>query len=61
MLDSEMKNIIAENCGCYETKFKIVNMSVGRLNESCSNCINFRGDKCTKGLFNEMKDMISIN
>lgn len=61
MLDSEMKNVIAENCGSYETKFKIVTMSVGRLSESCSNCINFKGDKCTKGLFNEMKDMISIN
>ncbi|WP_010241361.1 hypothetical protein [Clostridium arbusti] len=61
MLNSEMKNVIAENCESYETKFKIVTMSVGRLNESCSNCINFRGEKCTKGLFNEMKDIISVN
>jgi len=61
MLESEIKNIIAQNCNSYETKFKIINMSVGRLCESCNNCINFRGDICSKGLFNEMKDIISIN
>lgn len=61
MLDSEMKNIIAQNCNSYETKFQIINMSVGRLSESCSNCINFKRDVCSKGLFNEMKDIISIN
>lgn len=61
MIHSEIKNIVAENCNAYETKFKIINMSVGRLNESCNNCINFRNDKCLKDLFNEMKDMVSLN
>lgn len=56
-----MKNIIAENCYGFETKFDLLTMSVGRINTSCNNCINFKGEKCAKGLYSGIKDAISNN
>jgi len=61
MIESEMKNIVAENCDAYQPKYKTVIMSVGRFSESCGNCTNFKGAKCSKGLFDGAKDLIRIN
>lgn len=61
MIDSEMKNIIAENCRGFEAKFDLLTMSAGRIVSSCDNCVNYKGERCAKGLYNQLKEIISIN
>lgn len=61
MIDTEMKNVIAENCYGFEAKFDLLSMSVGRFSTSCNNCIHFKGERCAKGLYNEIKEAISVN
>lgn len=56
-----MKNVIAENCNEFETKFDLLTMSVGRINASCNNCANFKGERCSKGLYDGIREIISNN
>lgn len=61
MIDMEMKNVIAENCNEFETKFDLLTMSAGRINASCNNCANFKGERCSKGLYDGIREIISNN
>lgn len=61
MIDSEMKNIIAESCYGFEAKFDLITMAVGRMDASCNNCINFKGEKCSKGLYDGIREAINNN
>ncbi|SMC29450.1 hypothetical protein SAMN02745134_03901 [Clostridium acidisoli DSM 12555] len=61
MIENEMKSVVAENCEEYNPKLKISAMSVGKSCNSCGNCVNFKGEKCVKGLYEDIKDIIRIN
>jgi|GEM_PF-2682604 hypothetical protein len=61
MIENEMKSIVAESCESYQPRYKFSAMSVGKECESCGNCTNFKGEKCAKGLYEDIKDIIRIN
>lgn len=61
MVSNSMKMIVAQNCVGYNPKYTIASLSMLSNSESCSNCKNFIGGKCTKGLFDEVIDIIGKN
>ena len=61
MISSELKMMVAQNCSSYEGKSAIFMSSLGSLSESCSNCSNYIREKCSKNLFDEIKETIQIN
>lgn len=62
MVSSEMKMRVAHNCHEYRPRneFRLMN-SITFGSESCSSCINYVSEKCTKGLFDEIREIISLN
>ncbi|AYF53979.1 hypothetical protein G8S49_13135 [Clostridium botulinum C] len=61
MISSSMKMIVAQNCIEYNPKYTIALLSMVSSSESCANCKNFIKGKCSKGLFDEVMDIISKN
>lgn len=56
-----IKKIIAENCFGYEP-YSILNLySMADLSPSCENCLNFVEGKCEKGLFDGIRERITMN
>lgn len=61
MLNNEINSIVAENCDEYEPRRRETTKSVGMLSNSCRNCINYKREKCSKGLHDGIKELISFN
>lgn len=62
MVSSEMKIRVAQNCQGYNPKYEMGLMnSISYGSETCSSCVNYVREKCTVGLFDEIKKMITIN
>lgn len=61
MFNNQMRNLVAQNCNSYKPKYRTTTMMVGGLCESCNNCMNYREDKCKKGLYSEIEDIINTN
>ncbi|MCY6372785.1 hypothetical protein [Clostridium ganghwense] len=61
MISNETKMVVAQNCLGYQPRYAITMFSMGTLSESCSNCQNFVSGKCTKGLFDEVMQIINRN
>ncbi|KGM94004.1 hypothetical protein Z968_12250 [Clostridium novyi A str. 4552] len=61
MISNSMKMIVAQNCVAYDPKYTIASLSMLSTSESCSNCKNFIGGRCTKDLFDEVIDAIGRN
>ncbi|HEY8888676.1 MAG TPA: hypothetical protein VIM70_00205 [Clostridium sp.] len=62
MVWSEIKMRVAQNCHEYKTKY-----SMGLINSisfgpaSCDGCVNYVKGKCADGLFDEIREIISVN
>lgn len=61
MITNNMEMIVAQNCIEYDPKYIISLLSMLSSSESCYNCKNFIDGKCTQGLFNNIKDIITKN
>ena len=62
MVSSEMKMRVAQNCHGYESRYSMGLMnSITYGSESCSSCVNYSREKCTEGLFDEIREIIRIN
>ncbi|WMJ80030.1 hypothetical protein RBU49_14410 [Clostridium sp. MB40-C1] len=61
MISKEFKMVVAQNCLDYDAKYAITMFSMGTLSESCNNCKNFINGECSKGLFDEIIQIISRN
>ena len=62
MVTNEMKMRVAQNCHGYRSKYdlQLIN-SITYESESCSSCINYVREKCTEGLFDEIREIIRVN
>ena len=62
MESNEMKIRVAQNCHGYKTKcsMELIN-SITYHSQSCRTCVNYIKEKCAEGLFDEIREMISIN
>ncbi|MGH4122257.1 MAG: hypothetical protein ACREV6_04940 [Clostridium sp.] len=62
MVSSEIKMRVAQNCHGYRPKYYMGLMnSITYGSESCSSCVNYVKEKCTEGLFDGVREIISIN
>jgi len=62
MISSELKMRVANNCNSYSPIYYMGLMnSITYGSESCSGCINYVKEKCTQGLFDEIRETIMIN
>jgi hypothetical protein len=59
MITSEIKMRVAQNCDKYIAK-DLVNEITYRPH-SCSSCTNYLIDRCSEGLFNDIRETIMIN
>ena len=62
MVSSEIKMRVAQNCLRYKTGYDLglIN-SITYMSESCSSCSSYVKEKCTEGLFDEIREIISVN
>ena len=62
MVTSEIKVRVAQNCNGYIDKCKLdlINKITYRPH-SCSSCVNYLREKCSEGLFNDIRETIMIN
>jgi len=62
MVSSEIKMRVAQNCHGYRPKYYMGLMnSITYGSESCSSCVNYVNEKCTEGLFDEIREIIMLN
>jgi len=61
VISSELKMRVAQNCPGYHPRYIFSSMSMGTSSESCNNCVNFVRGKCSKNLFDDIKETIRIN
>ena len=61
MVSSEIKMMVAQNCSGYTSRSATIVARLGNLSESCSNCSYYVGERCIKGLFQDIRDAIKIN
>lgn len=61
MISIQDKMIVAENCKEYKPKNYIEGLKVSYLSNSCSNCVNFVNERCSKKLFDEIEGIINMN
>lgn len=61
MISGELKMRVAQNCPGYHSRNAYYFMGGGTVSESCSNCTNYVRGKCSKHLFDEIKETIRIN
>jgi hypothetical protein len=61
MISNQMRSIIAESCPGFEEKYIVSMLSMGNLAQSCNDCANFANGRCTKDLFNSLKEKIERN
>ncbi|ADK13196.1 MULTISPECIES: hypothetical protein [Clostridium] len=61
MISAQDKRIVAENCKEYESKNSILGLQVSYISGSCSNCVNFVNNKCSKDLLYKIEQVISMN
>lgn len=61
MLNNEINSIVAENCEEYRPRCREIARGVGRMRNSCGNCVNFKREKCSKGLHDGIKELIRFN
>ncbi|MFA9398564.1 MAG: hypothetical protein ACERKV_09900 [Clostridiaceae bacterium] len=61
MLSEELKMVVAENCFEYSPISELCFISVANLSQSCSNCQNYKRDKCQKDLYDDIKSKIITN
>jgi hypothetical protein len=61
MVTNEIKMKVAENCPGYHSRFLFSSMSLGTFSTSCSNCVNFVRGKCTKNLYDGIRETIRVN
>jgi hypothetical protein len=62
MVSSEIKTRVAQNCDRYRTGYDLglIN-SITYMSQSCSGCISYVKEKCTEGLFDEIREIIRVN
>ena len=60
---SEAKKFVAQNCPGYRNRnyYSLTNMSMGTSYESCDNCTNFVRGHCSKDLYDDIRDRITLN
>ena len=62
MVSSDIKMRVAQNCHGYRNIYYMGLMnSISYESESCSSCVNYVKEKCTEGLFDEIREKIMIN
>ena len=62
MVSSEMKMRVAQNCNGYRTRYTVeLTNSITYAAESCSSCVKYAREKCTEGLFDEIREIIRVN
>lgn len=61
MVGNETKMRVAQNCHAYHPRYLFSSMSLGSSSQSCSNCMNFTRGRCSKELFDKIKDEIRVN
>ena len=62
MVSNEIKMRVAQNCLRYKTGYDLglIN-SITYTSESCSSCVSYVKEKCTEGLFDEIREIIRVN
>ena len=62
MVSSEMKMRVAQSCHRYRSQHELELINrITYESESCSTCANYAREKCTEGLFEEIREIIRIN
>ena len=58
----EIKIRVSQNCHCYKIKhsMELIN-NITYRSESCNSCVNYIKEKCREGLFDEIREIISMN
>ncbi|CAB1262811.1 hypothetical protein ACFHWD_19455 [Clostridium sp. MT-14] len=61
MISIQDKMLVAENCKEYKSKNYIVGLQASYVSNSCSNCVNFINEQCSKKLFDEIDGILNMN
>jgi hypothetical protein len=61
MISNRNEMFVAQNCNEYESKYLISLLNASNISASCNSCENYAKGKCTKGLFDEIVDIIRRN
>jgi len=62
MLSSDLEMRIAQNCHGYRPRYNLgfIN-SISYGSQSCNSCVYYVKEKCTQGLFDEIREIIRAN
>lgn len=58
---NDTKSLVGENCLEYDSKYVLIKGSMTHLAQSCINCTNYVSGQCSKDLFNQAYEILSIN
>ena len=62
MVSSDLEMRVAQNCNGYRPRYELglIN-SITFGSESCNSCAYYVKEKCTEGLFDEIREIIRLN
>ena len=62
MVSSELELRVAQNCHGYRPRYNLglIN-SITFGSENCNSCVHYIKEKCTEGLFDEIREIIRLN
>ncbi|MCB2291807.1 hypothetical protein LGK97_19020 [Clostridium sp. CS001] len=62
MVSDDVKMRVAQNCHKYRSinDLELINMITYEA-ESCNSCINYIRERCTEGLFDEIREIIRLS
>lgn len=61
MISNRNEMFAAQNCDEYESKYLLNLLNASNISSSCNSCANYTKGKCTKGLFDEIVEIIRRN
>jgi hypothetical protein len=61
MMFNDTKSLVGENCLEYDSKYVLAKGSMTHLAQSCLSCTNYTNGQCSKDLFNQAYESLSVN
>lgn len=58
---NDTRSLVGENCSEFDSKFILTKGSMTHLAQSCVNCLNYVNGQCSKNLFNQAYESLSMN
>lgn len=58
---NDNRSLVGENCLEFDSRFILTKGNMTHLAQSCINCTNYVSGQCSKGLFNKVYEILSVN